>query len=193
MASNPLYKPATDWAKISGLLLRSAALWCYRANLPDIFDGVDVKDVVSETLAAYFGSPIQLGWNPSEAPLEIFLWTVCRNKLVDHVRRHAHIYSSLDDEERGFSNRVASGEVSQHERLESEDGAQKSVRAIWESISRIKKNPEELKAMFFAAMQIDDPQKVNQQLASIMNIEVEKVERIKKRMRRLCQGGEEFA
>ena len=47
--------------------------------------------------------------------------------------------------------------------------------------------------MFSAAMQIDDPQKVNQQLATVMNIKVEKVERIKKRMRRLCERGEEFA
>jgi DNA-directed RNA polymerase specialized sigma24 family protein len=193
MASNPLHKPATDWAEISRLLLRSADLWCHRANLPDIFDGVDAKDVVGETLAAYFGSPVQLGWNPNEAPLEVFLWAVCRNKLVDHVRRHAHIYASLDDEERGISNRIPSDEVSQHERLEAEDDARKSVQAIWGSISRIKKNPEELKAMFFAAMQIDNAQKVNQQLASIMNTEVGKVERIKKRMRRLCERGEEFA
>jgi DNA-directed RNA polymerase specialized sigma24 family protein len=193
MASDPIHVPVTDWARISGSLLRCAAVWCHKANLPDVFDGVDAKDVVGETLAAYFGSPSQLGWDPNKAPLEIFLWTVCRNKLVDHVRRHAHIYTSVDDEKHGLSNRITNGDVSQYEQLEREDNARKSVQEIFESVSRIKKNPEELKAILSAAMRVDDPQKVNQQLASIMNIEVEKVERIKKRLRRLWERGEEFA
>jgi hypothetical protein len=63
MASNPLNPAETDWLQVSGVLDRCAAAWCRHASLPDVFDGVDVKDVVAETWEAYFGSPTQLGWD----------------------------------------------------------------------------------------------------------------------------------
>jgi DNA-directed RNA polymerase specialized sigma24 family protein len=190
MASNPLNPAETDWLQVSGVLDRCAAAWCRHASLPDVFDGVDVKDVVAETWEAYFGSPTQLGWDPHEGPLHIFLWGVCRNKLVDHLRRHLRTSVSLDDDAVGLSRNLTSKEPSQHERLEAEDSARKFARELLTRIRRISDRPEELEAVVNAAMSIEEPERINQQLASLTNLPVTRVEIIKKRLRRLRATGE---
>jgi hypothetical protein len=96
----------------------------------------------------------------------------------------------LDDDAVGLSRKLTSKEPSQHERLEAEDSARKFARELLTRIRRISDRPEELEAVVNAAMSIEEPERINQQLASLTNLPVNRVEIIKKRLRRLRATGE---
>lgn len=175
-----------DWLEIRDYLLKGAGWWGRTNNVPSIFDGVSVEDVVDETIVTYLCSPDKLGWDPKRGPLENLLGRVCANKLVDHYRRYLGKQRSTDDPT--FASQLASNSNAQ-DLFHRRHFAMQMLRVLKDRIAQMRPYDGEKLLEIVRAVEImkDDVLKdsANKCIADFLNLSVREVENRKKRLRRL--------
>jgi RNA polymerase sigma factor (sigma-70 family) len=166
----------TDWTKLSKRLLLKATLLT-RAG-PAVFDcGISAEDLVSETLEQFFESPNALNWSPEKSKLETFLCMILQRRFIDHWRRQQHTAGSLDDETTLREGaRVPMRGASPYEEAEYNEFAELLRREV--------KGCRDLEDLITASEMIHDGQKVNQQLAEILDCTPAQVVNLKKQLLR---------
>lgn len=160
-----------DWADIYRQL--DFVVSRFTAQMPDVFDGNSVEDIVIQVLTTFFEDPNGLGWNPEIGPLNRFLLGVAKNKTVDHIRRHHRIAGSLDDPD--FVQGIHWVQATNKDQGIDELRAELNHAAMGDS---------SLEELLKAVSKVDGGHNINQQLAEALNTTTEDVVNRKKRLRR---------
>lgn len=137
---------------------------------------ISPEDVVAETVCKFLESSNRLGWNPRRAPLEVFLFGVCRNVARDH-RRIAARDASFSDPAPVDENQKLLW-IDPRKRYESEIVFSQVARALQDDMDK------NLYALWVQIKYVDHNHNINQQLAESLGIEPRDVVNIKKRLQR---------
>ncbi|HLJ25708.1 MAG TPA: sigma factor [Candidatus Angelobacter sp.] len=158
-----------------------------RWRMPDIFDGRSAEDLPSEVLASFLESPDRLGWDPAKGPLYEFLLGVLNHKMIDHLRRQGRTAGSLDDPA-DLQRLAGNGD---NQALQAPESRTNESTGLIARLGRIAAGDQELSELVTAVARLDDPRKMNQQLAHMLKTTPSDIVNRKKRLaRRYLQDGD---
>ena len=174
---NPEIYKNVDWADIYMKLLFVVSRCA--AQMPDLFDGNSVEDIVTEVFSTFFEDPNGLGWNPEIGPLDRFLLGVAKNKTVDHIRRQRRIAGSLDDPD--FVKRI---------HLMQATNKDQEIDELRAEFKKAAKGDPGLEELLRAIATVDGGHNTNQQLAEALNTTPQDIVNRKKRLIRRAKGSQ---
>jgi DNA-directed RNA polymerase specialized sigma24 family protein len=170
-----------DWGLLLERLLGRSIFMTHRA--PHVFDGVSAEDVVNDALAEFFADKNQLGWDPKVGPLEPFLWTVVKRKILNHLRRARYVGVLEEERTRQLSDTSSLASDPEHD------------FAVLEQLEYLKKfasGDKELERLLEVAARVDGPN-INQEIAESLRTTAATVARLKRKLQRRVRAGRKEA